>query len=79
MTRAGKNTRKDDLRIGEPFWMSLPGGKVNYRADAGQAGDQRAHAADDHADLDPGLAGGIQPANHALIDQIIDLQGDASR
>lgn len=37
MTRPGKSTRKDDLRTGEPFWMSLPGGKVNYRADAGQA------------------------------------------
>lgn len=35
MTRSRNGTRKDDLRTGEPFWMSFPGGKVNYRADPG--------------------------------------------
>ncbi len=29
------NTREDDLRTGEPFWLSCPGSNVNFRADPG--------------------------------------------
>lgn len=30
------DTRKDDLRTGAPFWLSLPGSHVNFRADPGR-------------------------------------------
>ncbi|MFN3609765.1 MAG: NAD(P)/FAD-dependent oxidoreductase [Hyphomonas sp.] len=35
MTKKEKDTRKDDLRTGDPFWLSCAGGSVNYRADPG--------------------------------------------
>lgn len=36
MQKAVADTRKDDLRTGEPFWLSLPGSHVNFRADPGR-------------------------------------------
>lgn len=33
MKKENNDTREDDLRTGKPFWLSLPGGHVNYRAD----------------------------------------------
>ena len=30
------DTRKDDLRTGAPFWLSLSGSHVNFRADPGR-------------------------------------------
>ena len=30
------DTRKDDLRTGKPFWLTQPGGSVNFRADPGR-------------------------------------------
>lgn len=35
MSKPHAGTRKDNLRTGEPFWLSLPGGSVNFRADPG--------------------------------------------
>lgn len=35
MAKSDADTRKDDLRTGEPFWLDLKGSSVRYRADPG--------------------------------------------
>ena len=48
-------------------------------AHAGDTGQQRAHAAHDHADPHPCLAGLVEPVDQFLVDQVVALEEDRGR
>ena len=52
-------------------------GHLYVFANTGDAGQQRAHATDNHADLDAGLACRIKAVDHAPVNQVIDLERNA--
>ncbi len=72
-------------QLGLPLlWNTITRGcsrKRSYDADdldvvaqARHPGTQGAHAADDHLDGHPGLAGGIEPVDQVSVHQVVDLR-----
>ena len=45
-------------------------------ADVLVSGYERAHAADDHADLDAAVSGLVKPVDEPLVHKVVDLEGD---